>query len=72
MRQRFLTYVVAACINLAVVSGTLASPAIARVPIVRVRRRAIVAGAFAPGEITPDGSIAVSVRTARGAVFSAN
>ncbi len=72
MRERFLTYIVAACINLAIVSGTLATPAVERVPIVRVRQRMDAARRFAPGETAPDGSIVVSRRTARAASFSAN
>lgn len=72
MRERFITYVVAACINLAIVSGTLATPIVERVPIVRVRQRTDDARQFAPGETAPDGSIVVTRRAARAASFSAN
>lgn len=72
MRARLLAYLAAACINLAIVSGTLPPSVIARVPIVRMRRHDGAAGVFAAGETAPDGRIAVSRRVAHAGSFSAN
>lgn len=69
-RHRLLTYLTAALLNLAIVSGTLPTPDGERVPIVRLQRRDRNAGRFHPGELTDDG--AVVVRTHRANRFTLN
>jgi hypothetical protein len=72
MRQRIVSYLAAACINLAIVSGTLTPPIVEPHPIVRIRQRVTHRGRFAEGETAPDGSIAVCAAPIRQRFFSAN
>lgn len=72
MRQRLLSYLTAACINLAIVSGTHVASLVERPPIVRVRPSACRRGRFDQGELLPDHRVVVrTVRAAR-ATFSLN
>ena len=72
MRQRLLSYLTAACINLAIVSGTHAASLVDRPPIVRVRAGASRRGRFDQGELLADHRVVVrTVRAAR-ATFNLN
>lgn len=72
MRQRLLAYLTAACINLAIVSGTHTASLINRPPIVRVRPGASRRGRFDRGELLADASVAVRAVRATSATFSPN
>ncbi|MGI8687272.1 MAG: hypothetical protein ACR2M3_01720 [Thermomicrobiales bacterium] len=72
MRQRLLSYLTAACINLAIVSGTHAASLVNRPPIVRVRPSAAKRGRFDRGELLPDRSVAVRTVHATESTFNLN
>lgn len=72
MRQRLLSYLTAACINLAIVSGTHAASLVDRPPIVRMRASAPRRGRFDRGELLSDQSVAVTAIRATIATFSLN
>ncbi|MCA1669274.1 MAG: hypothetical protein LC793_18145 [Thermomicrobia bacterium] len=72
MRQRLLSYLTAACINLAIVSGTHAASLVNRPPIVRVRPSASRRGRFDRGELLPDDHVAVTAHRATPTSFSLN
>ncbi len=72
MRQRLLSYLTAACINLAIVSGTHVASLVDRPPIVRVRPSALRQGRFDRGELLPDRSVAARTVHATEATFSLN
>lgn len=72
MRQRFLSYFTAACINLAIVSGTHPASLVQRPPIVRVRDGALRSGRFDRRELLDDDSVAVRTMRAAPSTFSPN
>lgn len=72
MRRRLLSYFTAACINLAIVSGTLAPSLVERPPIVRIRENQLMRGRFDRREILDDDSIAVRTLQATRTTFSLN
>lgn len=72
MRRRLLSYFTAACINLAIVSGTLAPSLVERPPIVRLREGALARGRFDRRELLDDNRIAVRRMRAQRSTFSLN
>ncbi|MDQ6833197.1 MAG: hypothetical protein M3008_07345 [Chloroflexota bacterium] len=72
MRQRLLSYLTAACINLAIVSGTHVASLVNRPPIVRVRPNAFKQGRFDRGELLADASVAMMTVRATSATFNLN
>jgi hypothetical protein len=72
VRQRLLAYLTAACINLAIVSGTHTASLVNRPPIVRIRPSASRRGRFDRGELLPNQSVAVIAVRAAKATFSLN
>ena len=72
MRQRLLSYLTAACINLAIVSGTHVASLVNRPPIVRMRPSATKRGRFDRGELLADRSVAVRTVHATESTFSLN
>ncbi len=72
MRHRLLSYLTAACINLAIVSGTHVASLVNRPPIVRVRPNASKQGRFDRGELLADASVAVMIVRATSATFNPN
>ncbi len=72
MRQRLLSYLTAACINLAIVGGIHEASLVARPPIVRVRARDRACGRFDRRELLSDDSIVVRPVKASKASFSSN
>jgi hypothetical protein len=72
MRRRLLSYFTAACINLSIVSGTLAPSLVERPPIVRVRESARPRGRFDRRELLDDDTIAVRTMHAKPSAFSLN
>jgi hypothetical protein len=72
VRQRLLAYLTAACINLAIVSGTHVASLVNRPPIVRVRPGASGRGRFDRGELLPDDRVAVRALRVTSATFSPN
>gem|GEM_PF-4329149 len=72
MRQRLLSYLTAACINLAIVSGTHEAALVDRPPIVRIRPGMSRRGRFDRGELLPDERVAVTTLTANRSAFSLN
>jgi hypothetical protein len=72
VRQRLLAYLTAACINLAIVSGTHVASLVNRPPIVRVRLSASGQGRFDRGELLPDDRVAVRALRVTSATFSPN
>lgn len=72
MRQRLLSYLTAACINLAIVSGTHVASLVDRPPVIRVRPSPDRRGRFDRGEMLSDHHVVVrTVRAAR-TTFSPN
>jgi len=67
-----LSYFTAACINLSIVSGTLAPSLVERPPIVRVREGALMRGRFDRRELLADDRIAVRTMRAKASAFSVN
>jgi hypothetical protein len=72
VRRRLLSYLTAACINLSIVSGTLAPSLVVRPPIVRVRENALRHGRFDRRELLDDDRIAVRTVRATSSAFSVN
>lgn len=72
MRRRLLSYFTAACINLSIVSGTLAPSLVERPPIIRVREGAMLRGRFDRRELLDDDHIAVRTMRAQASAFSPN
>ncbi len=72
MRQRLLSYLTAACINLSIVGGTLIPAIVERHPIIRLRARPVSRSSFAEGELTADDSVVVMNVRARRTTFSQN
>jgi hypothetical protein len=72
MRQRLLSYLTAACINLSIVGGTLVPAVVERHPIIRLRARPTSCGPFAEGELTADGSVVVMNVRALRTIFGRN
>ena len=72
MRQRLLSYFTAACINLAIVSGTHPASLAVRPAIVRVRDGALRRGRFDRREMLENGSVVVTSMRATPTTFSSN
>jgi hypothetical protein len=72
VRQRLLAYLTAACINLAIVSGTHAASLVNRPPIVRIHPSTSRRGRFDRGELLPDERVAVMAVRVTKATFNPN